>query len=58
MKLIGYQLKEGEYRGNAFSGFELYFSFKNESIWLRHYESVHQQKELYDKLRRTSRKRS
>ncbi len=32
MKLIGYQLKEGEYRGNAFSGFELYFSFKNESI--------------------------
>lgn len=32
MKLIGYNLKEGEYNGKQFSGFELYFSYKNESI--------------------------
>lgn len=32
MKLIGYNLREGNYNGKEYSGFDLYFSYKNESI--------------------------
>lgn len=32
MKLIGYELKSGEFKGTQFEGYKLYYSYKNTKI--------------------------
>ena len=32
MKLIGYELKEGNFNGTDFRGYKLYYSYKNQKI--------------------------
>ena len=32
MKLIGYELKQGEFNGSKFEGYKLYYSYKNTKI--------------------------
>lgn len=32
MKLIGYELKEGNFNGTNFQGYKLYYSYKNTKI--------------------------
>ena len=32
MKLIGYELKSGEFNGTKFEGYKLYYSYKNTKI--------------------------
>lgn len=32
MKLIGYELKEGNFNGTDFTGYKLYYSYKNAKI--------------------------
>ena len=32
MKLIGYELKEGNFNGTNFQGYKLYYSYKNSRI--------------------------